>query len=62
MENNRHGIEDGLYIGYDKSNDKDHTSLMIGRMIGRGTYMLINEFFDEEAEEIYNKLIGKDKK
>lgn len=53
-------MEDSLVIGYDNSNGKDHTCLVVGRKSGRGI-IITNEFFDEEAEEIYNKLTNKER-
>ena len=48
-------MEDRLVIGYDKAEDKDSHALIVSRKIGRGLW-IINEFYDKEAEEIYNKL------
>jgi len=48
-------MEDRLVIGYDKAEDKDSQALIVSRKIGRGLW-IINEFYDKEAEEIYNKL------
>lgn len=53
--------EDCLIIGYDVSENKDHTSLIIARPMQNTRGMLIlNEFIDQEAEKIYKKLIGKE--
>ena len=51
--------ENRLVIGIDRANGKDHTCMITARRIGstRG-YQIINEFQDEEAEEIYKKLTG----
>ena len=52
-------VEDCLIIGVDFSlYDKDY--LVVFRRDGDKTY-IINKFTDDEATEIYNKLIGKDK-
>lgn len=48
--------EDKLIVGYDESRKKDHTCLLVARR-SKNELMIINEFFDGEAEEIYNKLI-----
>lgn len=48
-------IEDRLVIGYDKAEDKDRQALIVSRKNGRGLW-IVNEFYDKEAEEIYNKL------
>lgn len=52
------GKEDGLIIGYDQAKGKDYTCLLVLRK-HRDELTVINEFFDEEAEEIYNKLIKR---
>lgn len=53
--------EDCLIIGYDMSENKDHTTLIVARPIQNTRGMLIlNEFIDEEAKEIHKKLIGKE--
>lgn len=48
--------EDKLIVGYDESRKKDHTCLLVARK-SKNELMIINKFFDGEAEEIYNKLI-----
>lgn len=53
--------EDCLTIGYDYSKERDHTALIISRPLGNGAFEMLNEFYDKEAEEIYNKLIGGNK-
>lgn len=48
---------DILRIGYDYSNEKSHTCLIIGRQCDRtGRAIIIKKLYDKEAEEIYNKL------
>ena len=52
-------VEDALYIGVDFSpNDKDMISVM--RRKGNEIYV-VNVLTDEEAVEVYNKLIGVSK-
>lgn len=47
----------GLFtIGYDISKGKDHCCLIVAQPRGRDT-MIINEFYDEEANEILEKLL-----
>lgn len=53
--------EDCLTIGYDFSKGRDHTVLIIGKPLGNEAFEILNEFYDKEAEEIYNKLIGGNK-
>ena len=48
-------VEDKLIIGYDLSDDKDHTCLFVYRRMRDG-YLLLNNYYDEEANEIYKKL------
>ena len=53
-------VEDMLYIGVDFSpNDRD--VLVVMRKTGDEVYV-VNTLKDEEAVEIYNKLIGKEKR
>ena len=48
-------IEDKLIIGYDWSDDKDHTCLMVLRK-NRNGYLLLNNYYDEEVNELYKKI------
>ncbi len=50
-------MEDCLNIGIDMSKENDKTCMTIVRKQGRG-YQVINQLFNEEAEEIYCKLIN----
>lgn len=52
-------VEDCLIIGVDFS-PYDHDCLVVARRNGDKTY-IINKFTDDEAVEIYNKLIEKEK-
>lgn len=54
-------MQDRLIIGIDCAKDESHTCLTICRKTVRG-YTLINEFYDEEAEEIYEKLVKIERK
>ena len=50
----------GLFsIGYDVSNGKDHCCLIVAQPRGNSEVMIINEFYDEEAAEMFEKLVGK---
>lgn len=50
----------GLFtIGYDISKDKDHCCLIVAQPRGNNETMIINEFYDEEAAEILEKLLKK---
>lgn len=53
------GISDCLYIGVDFAPTDDRT-LMVMRRKGTDIYV-VNQFRNDEALELYNKLIGKDK-
>lgn len=44
-------------IGYDFSNDKDVSCIVIAKK-GRG-YTIINTFYGKEAEDVYKTLIGE---
>ena len=51
------GVDDTIIIGVDISN-KDRSTIVIGRNIGGSEYEIINQLWDEEAEEVYYTLIG----
>lgn len=48
------GVSDRLIIGYDKSSDG--ICLIVARKYGRGL-KVINTFYGDEAERIYNLLM-----
>ena len=48
-------MEDRLVIGYDKAEGSRRQALIVARKNGRGLW-IVNQFYDKEAEEIYNKL------
>lgn len=48
-------MEDRLVIGYDKAEGSSRQALIVARKNGRGLW-IVNQFYDKEAEEIYNKL------
>lgn len=52
-------MEDSLIIGYDESKEIDHTCLTVVRRINGITYVL-NQLYDEEAKEVYEKLVKKE--
>jgi hypothetical protein len=56
---NSDGVEDSLILGIDISK-KDKSTIVVGRNIN-GRYEIINQIWDEEAEKLYYRLIGKDK-
>ena len=47
-----------ITIGYDISNEKDHCCLIVAKPRGNSEIMIINEFYDEEANELFKKLMG----
>lgn len=51
------GVEDSLILGIDISK-KDGSTIVVGRDVC-GSYEIINRIWGDEAEAIYNKLIGK---
>lgn len=51
------GVEDSLILGIDISK-KDGNTIVVGRDVC-GSYEIINRLWGDEAEAIYNKLIGK---
>lgn len=48
-------MEDRLIIGYDKAEGSSRQALTVARRNSRGLW-IVNQFYDKEAEEIYNKL------
>lgn len=50
-----YNMEDRLIIGYDKAERKDRQALIVARENGRELW-IVNQFYDKEAKEIYNKL------
>ena len=50
-------MEDHLVIGIDISNGKSISALTVARHY-KGNIEILNQFFDEEAEELYYKLIN----
>ena len=51
-------IEDGLFIGFD-SYEKDSSILMVSRRTKNNGMEIIKIFKNEEAEDLYLKLIGE---
>lgn len=51
-------MEDSLYIGYVESEMKNRQALKVARRI-KDEIWIINEFYEDEAREIYKKLTGK---
>lgn len=47
-----------LIIGFDVSETKDHCSLIVGIKRGEKEFMVVNEFYDDEADKIYKMLMG----
>lgn len=50
-------MEDRLVIGVDISNEKSISTLTVARHC-KGNIEVVNQFYDEEAEELYYKLIN----
>ena len=46
-----------LTIGFDVSKNKDHCCLIVAKPRGNNEIMIINEFYDEEANEMLHKLL-----
>jgi len=58
MSNQNKLLNKPLIIGYDLSEKKDHSSLIVGMKRGKEEFMIINEFYDDEADKIYKMLMG----
>ena len=52
-------INESLLVGVDFTNGEDVGVLIVGRKRPNQSVEIINAFQGEEAEELYNKLIGK---
>ena len=52
-------INESLLVGVDFTNDEDVGVLIVGRKRPNQSVDIINAFQGKEAEELYNKLIGK---
>ena len=53
-------INESLLIGVDFTNGEDVGVLIVGRKRPNQSVNIINAFQGKEAEELYNKLIGKE--
>lgn len=52
---------DTVLVGFDHSHG-DPAVLIVGRKAPRDNVRIINQFQGKEAEELYQKLVGKEKK
>lgn len=52
---------DTVLVGFDHSHD-DPAVLIVGRKALRNNVQIINQFQGKEAEELYRKLVGEEKK
>jgi hypothetical protein len=59
MNNPKKLVNGALTIGYDFSKEKDHCCLIVAQLRGNSEVMIINEFYDEEANELFKKLVQK---
>ena len=51
-------INGPLTIGFDISETKDHCCLIVGQIMKKDEIMIVNEFYDEEANNMFKLLIG----
>lgn len=58
MDNPKKLVNGLITIGYDFSEERDHCCLIVGKPRGNSEIMIINEFYDEEADILFRKLIG----
>ena len=58
IDNPKKLVNGALTIGYDFSKEKDHCCLIVAQLRGNSEVMIINEFYDEEANELFKKLVG----
>lgn len=57
MKNPKKLVNGALTIGYDFT--KEHCCLIVAQLRGNSEVMIINEFYDEEADELFKKLVRK---
>lgn len=57
MNNPKKLINGALTLGYDFT--PDHCCLIVAQLRGKTEIAILNEFYDEEANEIFKKLLGK---
>ena len=50
-----------LLVGYDFTNGKDESIMLVGKIDGKGNIEVINGFQGNEAEELFAKLTTTDK-
>ena len=55
------GISDSLIIGFDYAPKENPCLVVARRETGQLGYTIINCFYNDEALELYNKLVGNDK-
>ena len=48
-------VFDSLIIGFDKTEDKDITCMVVGRKCDQGIH-IVNAFIGQEAEDMYQRL------
>ena len=58
MDDPKKLVNGTLTIGYDFSKEKDHCCLIVAQLRGNSELMIINEFYDEDADELFKKLVG----
>lgn len=59
MNNNNESIDDILCIGFDYCKNKDTPLLIVMRKNKNNSVEVINSFINQDAIDLYNKLIGK---
>lgn len=47
-----------ITIGFDVSKDKDHCCLIVGKLRGKSEIMVIKELYDDEANDLFEKIIN----
>lgn len=58
MDNPKKLVNGALTIGYDLSKERNHCCLIVARLRGNSEVMIINEFYDKKANELFKKLVG----
>lgn len=60
MSNPKELVNGALTIGFDVTKEQDHCCLVVAQYRGKNEIMVINEFYDEEADRILKLLMGSE--
>ncbi len=61
ISNPKELVNGALTIGFDITKEQDHCCLIVAQYRGKNEIMIINEFYDEEANKILKLLMRGEK-